>query len=131
MELSNMKNMIVLKNLPSNTIEEAIVILKENKKIEYMKEKGKQENGKYKTSSVQNVNNVSRKISKNSNKPEGKDYILKEAEMIISSYITELETKTPKWKNNMKKLEDRYKKSVGLNFILGFISIISIVLSFI
>ena len=33
MEKSNMKNMLVLKNLPSNIVDEAIIILKENKKI--------------------------------------------------------------------------------------------------
>lgn len=31
--MSDMKNMIVLKNLPSNLVEEAIIILKENNKI--------------------------------------------------------------------------------------------------
>lgn len=132
MELSNMKNMIVLKNLPSNTIEEAIVILKENKKIKnykYMKEKCKEENIKNKDRYVHNVNNTSGKLDKNVNKKNEKDYILKEAEMIISSYITKLETMTPKWKNNMEKLEKRYKKSIKLNFILGFITIISFILS--
>ena len=33
MEESKLKNMVVLKNLPSNLIEEAIVILKSNKKV--------------------------------------------------------------------------------------------------
>ena len=33
MEVSNMKNMVVLKNLPSNIVEEAFVVLKANKKI--------------------------------------------------------------------------------------------------
>lgn len=33
MDVSNMKNIIVLKNLPSNLVEEAIVVLKENKKV--------------------------------------------------------------------------------------------------
>ena len=32
MESSNMKNMVILKNLPSNLVEEAIIILKSNKK---------------------------------------------------------------------------------------------------
>lgn len=32
MEQNNLKNIIVLKNLPSNIVEEAIVILKTNKK---------------------------------------------------------------------------------------------------
>ena len=33
METSNMKNMVVLRNLPSNLVEEAIVILKSSKKV--------------------------------------------------------------------------------------------------
>ena len=32
MESSDMKNMVVLKNLPSNMVEEAIIIFKENHK---------------------------------------------------------------------------------------------------
>ena len=32
METSKMKNMVVLKNLPSNIVEEAIIILKSNTK---------------------------------------------------------------------------------------------------
>ena len=33
MDKINMKNMVVLKDLPSNIVEEAIVVLKNNKKI--------------------------------------------------------------------------------------------------
>ena len=33
MDISTMKNMVVLRDLPSNLIEEAIVVLKANKKI--------------------------------------------------------------------------------------------------
>ena len=33
MESSDMKNMLVIKNLPSNMVEEAIIIFKENQKI--------------------------------------------------------------------------------------------------
>ena len=32
MEASNLKNMVVLKNLPSNIVDEAIIVLKTNKK---------------------------------------------------------------------------------------------------
>ena len=62
METSNMKNMVVLKNLPSNLVEEAIVILKSSKKAKKLE-----------------------KIQKNHNVPKGqdkkreKDYVLKEA----------------------------------------------------
>ena len=38
MEASKLKNMVILKNLPSNLVEEAIVILKENKKVKKARE---------------------------------------------------------------------------------------------
>ena len=113
--MSDMKNMIVLKDLPSNLIEEAIVILKENKKIH-----------KYQTAEVKKEANA----EKNSVKKDSK-YIVKEAEMLIKSYIEGLEKKSPKWKNNMKKLERRYKKSVKFNFVLTITTILGIIFSFI
>ena len=33
MESSDMKNMVVIKNLPSNMVEEAIIIFKENQRV--------------------------------------------------------------------------------------------------
>ncbi len=115
-----MKNMIVLKNLPSNLIDEAIVILKENKtvkKYQYAENDRKQ-----------NVDNGKEKVTKTEN---NEDYIVKEAENVISHYITNLEMKSPKWKNDMKKLEKRYKQSIKLNFVLGFVAVIGILFSFI
>jgi len=76
MSQGNLKNMVVLKNLPSNIVEEAIVILKSNKKIKQVE-----------------------KIEKNKSKENlevkkrEKDYIIKEAEMLVSNYITTLEQK--------------------------------------
>lgn len=120
MDISSMKNMIVLKNLPSNLIEEAIVVLKENKKAkkyQYIEsKKNKEENSSKKNDIKMEDNN---------------DYIVKEAENVINNYITNLETKSPKWKSNMKKLEKRYKQSVKLNFILGAMATIGILLSLI
>ena len=37
MDISNMKNVVVLKNLNSNLVEEAIVVLKKNQKIKNQK----------------------------------------------------------------------------------------------
>ena len=42
MEASKMKNMVVLKNLPSNLVEEAIVILKSNKHVKKLEKIEKQ-----------------------------------------------------------------------------------------
>ncbi len=114
MNISDMKNIVVLKNLPSNLVEEAIVVLKENKKIH-----------KYQLIDAKEKNNDN--IEKNNDK----GYILKEAEMLVKSYTEELEKQSPKWKKNMKKLEKRYKNSIKLNFFLFFTTILSIIISLI
>lgn len=120
MDISKMRNIVVLKNLPSNLVDEAIVVLKENKKVkkyQYVDE---------------TVNKASCKANKTANKNEKdstEQYIVKEAEMLIDNYIKKLETKSPKWKNNMKKLESKYKTSVKLNFLLGFATVVSLLIS--
>ena len=66
MEKSQMKNIVVLKSLPSNLIEEAIVILKSNKtvkKLEYIEK------------------NENKKNKENENNPN--NYIIREAESVI------------------------------------------------
>ena len=93
MSKGNLKNMVVLKNLPSNIVEEAIVILKSNKKIKQVE-----------------------KIEKNKSKENlevkkrEKDYIVKEAEMLVSNYISSLEQKKKDRNINNKKLNQKYKK---------------------
>ena len=76
MSQGNLKNMVVLKNLPSNIVEEAIVILKSNKKV-------KQVEKIEKTRLKENLQE----------KNKEKDYIIKEAEMLVSNYISTLEQK--------------------------------------
>ncbi len=115
MNVSNMKNMIVLKNLPSNIVEEAIVVLKENK------------NAKKHQYAVETKN----KETKEEAKENKEGYILKEAEMVISDYISNLEKRSVKWNSKTEKLEAKYKKSVKLNFALGFATIMSIAISLI
>ena len=66
MEASNLKNMVVLKNLPSNIVDEAIIILKNSKKIKKLE---KVENNKT--------------TNKKEKQTTQKDYILKEAEMLV------------------------------------------------
>ena len=101
MEVSNMKNMVVLKNLPSNIVEEAFVVLKANKKIK----------------NLERVDGSKKSLSKDSSKKES-DYMLKEAEMIVSNYISKIESndknsvfkKKTEWKKNkkLKKYENTY-----------------------
>ena len=102
--MKNLKNMLVLKNLPSNLIEEAILILKPNQKVKNTEyavkkfEKGKGEN------------------------PD--EYVVKEAEMLISSYLSRNDISNSK---EIKKLERKYKRMKMLTVFLGII-IISIII---
>lgn len=74
MESSKLKNMIVLKNLPSNIVDEAIIVLKTNKKVKKLQK------------IEQNKNSISDEVDK-----KDKEYILKEAEMLVNSYISKIE----------------------------------------
>ena len=96
MKSKQLKNMIVLKNLPSNMIEEAIVVLKQNKKIEIMKHLEKEKSVQCRTNSS--------------------DYILQEAEFVISNYISDIE-KNKKAKK-IKDIEQKYKKARAFSIIL-------------
>ena len=107
MEIKNMKNMIVLRNLPSNIIEEAFVVIKPSMKIKEVK-------------LVENDKRYKEK-SKTSN---SKDYIVKEAEMLISNYISKVNEH--KEKLNGHKIQIKYKKLRILTAILGFTSVLSI-----
>ena len=101
MNVSNMKNMVVLKNLPSNIIEEAIVVLKTNTRVKKLE---KIEN--YKTSDANNE-------KKNDNQ-----YVLKEAEMLVSDYINKIEDN----RKNVKKVNIKRIKLWA--YISTFIAII-------
>lgn len=129
MDISKMKNIIVLKNLPSNIIEEAIVVVKEPKKIRKKQYADIEKNNKINNKEMNREENKE-KVKKVNNE-NSKEYIVKEAEMIINNYITSLEAEAPKSKKNIKKIQRRYKKSLQLNAILAFATVISLVLSII
>ena len=76
MKENNLKNMIVLKELPSNIIEEAIVILKSGTKIRNLEKIEK--------------NKVT---ERNSNENRDKEYIIKEAEMLVNQYMADINIK--------------------------------------
>lgn len=91
MEVSNMKNIVVLKNLPSNLVEEAIVILKTNKeakKLEYIEKNSK--------TNIDKGNKT-------------KEYMVREAEAVISSYISKIEDNKSEKMPNVN-IEKKYKK---------------------
>ena len=110
MNTENMKNMVVLKNLPSNIVDEAIVILKPNIKLKNL-------------DLVENKKTGSKKI-KNEN-PDNKKYIINEAEMVISSYLSKIEREK---KSNIKanrKIENKYKRLRAVSVFLGVLLFIS------
>ena len=110
METSDMKNMIVLKNLPSNMVEEAIIIFKETQKVKQKE-------------LVDKRNKISYE-----NKPKSREYILKEAEMLVSDYINQIENKK-KFGNN--EISNKYKKLQKYSITLTIFFIVSMILNFI
>lgn len=100
-----MKNMVVLKNLPSNLIEEAFVVLKSNKLAKEIIYKDVNEKNK-----MHSTNNK-------------EDYIIKEAEMIVMNYINK--SKDNKNTTNKKKVNYTWLKiySVVISILL-FLAII-------
>lgn len=114
MNIDNTKNIVVLKDLPSNMVEEAIVILKPNIKMEHIpKEEKKKENIK-----------VGAK-TKNS-----RDYIIKEAEAIVTQYISNLE-RPNKLELKNKKLEAKYNRIKTLTVLFGIVGAFGIIVNLI
>ena len=109
METSKMKNMVVLKNLPSNMIEEAIVIFKENSKI--------------KTKDVINRSNQLSQVQGKS-----KDIIFKEAEMLVNDYVKRVESSKNR-KIFDKKINDKFLKKYSI--VITILFIISLTINFI
>ena len=106
METSKMKNMVVLKNLPSNMIEEAIVIFKENSKIK-----------------AKDVINKSNQLSQVQGK--SKDIIFKEAEMLVNDYVKRVESSKNR-KIFDKKINDKFLKKYSVVITILFIIILTI-----
>lgn len=107
MDIGQMKNIVVLKNLPSNIVDEAIMVLKPNKK-------------------VKNIQYIKRSEEKEKvQKPEN-GYIVKEAEMLISNYLKEIEeSRKPKKTSNWEK---KYNIQKYISFGLAFIALVEFII---
>lgn len=105
METSKMKNMVILRNLPSNIIDEAIIVLKTNKKVKKLQK-------------------VERKrIQSNENAKKDKEYILKEAELIVNNYISNIED-TNKKKIFNKEAKEKYNKLKKYSIVITVMCIL-------
>ena len=102
--MDNLKNIVVLKNLPSNLVEEAFVILKPNHKLEYISKKEEK--------SEKEFNN------------DSNNYIVKEAEMVITSFLRKNDNLS---KREVEKLKRKNKKLKITNWFLFALSVLLII----
>ena len=102
---NKLKNIIVLKGMASNVVQEAIVILKPNIELD--------------------KNNLIVKNKDINGKGSKKKCVVSEAEYVINNYIKEIEISSNKRKK--QKIEKRYKISKFINLALFIAFIISLV----
>ena len=98
--MEGLKNIIVVKNIPSNIVEEAFIIVKENLKIEKLDINKKSEN----------------------------KLIVKEAEDIIKSCEDIIEKSEED--NKIQKIEKKYKRLKMFTGILGVLAILGTFINF-
>lgn len=110
MKQEQLKNMVVIKNLPSNLIDEAFVILKNNKKIKSLERI--------------ETNNITKET-----KEKKDDYIIKEAEMVISNFLTNIEKEKQHKEYNVKQIEEKYKRLKIITALLSIIILINAISS--
>ena len=89
MEERRLKNIVVLKNLPSNLVEEAIVVLKENR--------------------IKSMMTDTDKGKETEKSKKGQDYILKEAEMVVNNYLAKMENHKKESKHKVLNIEKKYR----------------------
>ena len=120
------RNIIILKNLPSNLIDEAIIVVKNKKKLKefnYTDMLNCKENNGIIQGEIKN--DIIRKIE--SMRKEQKNYIVKEAEVVVNSDIQKIEENLAYKKTD--KIKKSYKKLKKLNFALIITTLISILLA--
>lgn len=108
MNESKMKNMVVLKNLPSNIVEEAYVVLKTNKNFKI---------------NLQKQENTEERLPS--------EYVVKEAEMVISNYLAKIEEKKIIRNTEVEKIKKKYKNLKNTSMILAGILLLNIIINFI
>ena len=112
MERGNFKNTIVLKNIPSNIIEEAIIVFKENKNA-------------WKLEKIENRKNA----IDASLKPIKKEYVVKEAELIVSEYIKDIRNEDRQ--KNIMHSNVKYKRLKRYAYFTTFLLLLQMIMSFI
>ena len=109
MNMSDMKNIVILKDLPSNLVDEAIVFLKQNQKIKKLKY-------------IENTE----KFKKSRQNDKNKDFLANEAKLVIADYILKIEKENNSTKSKNKKIDKKYKRLRNINFMLIAALVLSI-----
>ena len=107
MEDLDSKNMIILKDLPSNIVKEAYVVFKSNKMIKKFQ-----------------------KVNKNNEKKQQEEsnrYVVKEAEMLVLDYIEKVEKSEEEVITN-SKINKKLKKYAYITSIIIFIQLILLII---
>ena len=109
--MENVKNMLILKNLPSNIIDEALIILKPNSKInkEY-----------YLKTSFREMNNKDAEEAQDQS-----DYVIREAEFVIKDFIENLEKKQDEEINNI--IKKKYNILKIITIALGLVGLVFVI----
>ena len=103
MKQNQMKNMVVIKDLPSNIVDEAIII--------------------------KSLNTIEKQGTEKPEKEINENYVVKEAEMVISNFISQIEKEKHFKSFSIKQLEFRYKKMKAVTIVLSIIVVINIILN--
>ena len=109
MNMSDMKNIVILKDLPSNLVDEAIVFLKQNQKIK-------------KLEYIENIE----KFKEGGQNDKNKDFLANEAKLVIADYILKIEKENNSTKSKNKKIDKKYKRLRNINFMLIAALVLSI-----
>ena len=131
MREENTRSVVILKNLPSNLIEEAIMVVKDKRKLNNSKmikaledekfslfNKEKEQNSIIQGSLKEEEFKKLEKINK-----EERKYVIKEAEMVLSNYLMKLDNE--KKDKRVDKLERKYKRMKKINIGLIIFSAIA------
>ena len=110
MEDIDLKNMIILKDLPSNIVKEAYVVFKSNKMIKKFQKINKK--------------NETKQIDLDS---EDNQYAIKEAEMLVLDYIEKVE-KSEKEVILNSKINKKLKKYAYIASIIMFLQFILLII---
>lgn len=114
MDINRMRNIVILKDFPSNLVDEAFVVLKNNQKIK----------------NVEYADNRFDNFSINNEIDNKDEYVVKEAELLVSNYIDKLENQDLLNNKSDSSVMKKYKKLKIFSTVLGIAFIISCFIHF-